>query len=55
MAQTQLWGKSIDKERVLITFGQIEWYYIISMVLECHMLKYPPSKLLCRIPNFYLM
>ena len=24
-------------------------------MLECHMLKYPPSKLLCRIPNFYLM
>ena len=34
---------------------KIEWYYIISVVLECHMLKYPPSKLLCRIPNFYLM
>ena len=36
-------------------FNSLEWYYIISVVLECHMLKYPPSKLLCRIPNFYLM
>ena len=34
---------------------QLEWYYIISVVSECHMLKYPPSKLQCKIPNSYLM
>ena len=33
----------------------IEWYYIISVVLECHMLEFHPSKLKCRIPNSYLM
>ena len=33
----------------------LEWYYIISVVKECHMLKYPPSKLLYKKPNSYLM
>ena len=30
-------------------------YRIISTVLECHMLKYSPSKLQYRIPKSYLM
>ena len=33
----------------------VEWYYIISIVLECYMLKYPPSQLKYKIPNSYLM
>ena len=38
--------RNVIEQRDLCKKTNIEWYYIISVVLECHMLKYPPSKLL---------
>ena len=45
----------MNNVHLILLNKHVEWHYIISVVLECHMLKYPPSKLQCKIPNSYLI